>query len=311
MGLWQDKDFQYSALFRSYLPKLAVETAGVEPGSEEMNLTLEQRDAAVEAWMGWPRKSAVVVLLSIVVYLLSMVLNTATELGLSDDDGNESMPMIGLRAAALVLGGAGSCVFMYNNISWRRLHYTFTSTQGILWMVYTLIYALAGFARPQLDAPVSSVLGTLYPTLGLVLWLSFESVQRISRVMHTTITFVIALTLAVTIYLTAYVWNDDRVLGDLNGDDKPGLVTQFSVQRVAFMNLLLLMAGSLVTVAKKNLTLNSYFAFVSGNVLRREILEIESLSIDPDGHHDLIGHNALEHLKRSHTSITGFRLSDV
>jgi hypothetical protein len=41
--MWQDKGFQYSALFRSFLPKLAVETAGVEPGSATMNQILEAR----------------------------------------------------------------------------------------------------------------------------------------------------------------------------------------------------------------------------------------------------------------------------
>ena len=69
--IWQDQDFQYSALYRSYLPKLAVETAGVEPGSAEMDLILEERNAAVAAWRGWPRKSAVVVLLSAAVFCAS------------------------------------------------------------------------------------------------------------------------------------------------------------------------------------------------------------------------------------------------
>ena len=47
--IWQDKDFQYSALDRSYLPKLAVETAGFEPGSAEMDLILEERAASAVA----------------------------------------------------------------------------------------------------------------------------------------------------------------------------------------------------------------------------------------------------------------------
>jgi hypothetical protein len=55
------------------------------------------------------------------------------------------------------------------------------------------------------------------------------------------------------------------------------------------------MAGSLVTVVKKNLTDNSYFVLVSGNVLRREILEVESLSSDLDGDNDfIVDNNSLE-----------------
>ena len=68
--------------------------------------------------------------------------------------------------------------------------------------------------------------------------------------------------------------------------------------RVCLINLLLLMAGSLVTVVKKNLSDNIYFIFISGKVLRREILEVESLSAGLDGHHDLVGHNSLRRSPR-------------
>jgi hypothetical protein len=102
------------------------------------------------------------------------------------------------------------------------------------------------------------------------------------------------LTLVVTIYLSAYVWKDDVVLADLNGVGVPGTLTMYAVLRTCFINLLLLMAGSLVMVVMKNLSDNSYFVFVFGNVLRREILEVESLSVKLDGHHDLVGHNSLQ-----------------
>ena len=109
-------------------------------------------------------------------------------------------------------------------------------------------------------------------------------------------------TLVVTIYLSAYVWKDDVVLADLNGVGVPGTLTTYAVWRTCLINLLLLMAGSLITIVKKNLSDNSYFIFISGNVLRREILEVESLSVDPDGHHDLVGHNSLKHSLRRHQS---------
>ena len=61
------------------------------------------------------------------------------------------------------------------------------------------------------------------------------------------------------------------------------------------------MAGSLVTVVKKNLTDNSYFVLVSGNVLRREILEVESLSAGLDGDNDLIVENSLQNRLSRHS----------
>jgi hypothetical protein len=294
--IWQDKDFQYSALYRSYLPKLAVETAHIEPGSAEMDRILEARAAAAVAWRGWPRKSAVVVLLSIVVFLFGMGLES-----LAYDGVKESSVLIACYAAAVVLEGAGSCGFFYNNVNWRRLKYTFSSTQGLLWMFYTLIYALAGLARPDPDTPICSVLATIYGALGFLLWLSLESACRISRVMHTILTIFVALTMILTIYFSAFVWRNDPVLADLNGVGVPGTLTRYAVLRTCLINLSLLMAGSLVTVVKKNLTDNSYFVLVSGNVLRREILEVESLNVDPDGANDLVGHNSLQRRLSRHS----------
>ena len=167
-------------------------------------------------------------------------------------------------------------------------------------MFYTLIYACAGLA--QLKSSTSSVLGTLYESMGFLVWLSFESVQQISRVMHVTITFTLALTLGTVIYLSAYVWQDDVVLADLNGIGVPGTLTRYAVQRTCLINLSLLRAGSLVTVVKKNLIDNSYFVLVSGNVLRREILEVESLRVDPDGDNDLIVENTLQRILSRHSA---------
>jgi hypothetical protein len=118
---------------------------------------------------------------------------SATELAY-DDDGNDSTIMLVFRTTALALGVSGSCVFFFGNVSWRRLKYTFSSTQGLLWVFYTLIYACAGLAQPSgAESSASSVLGTLYASLGFPVWLSFESVQQISRLMHITITFTLAL----------------------------------------------------------------------------------------------------------------------
>jgi hypothetical protein len=291
--IWQDKDFQYSALYRSYLPKLAVETAGVKHGSAEMDLILAERDEATAAWRGWPKVSAVVVLLSVLVFTVSVVLsNNEPEY---DVDGRESTLMLALRGAALFLGGSGSCVFLSKSVNRRRLHYTFTSTRGVLWMFYTLIFALAGFARPKGTA---HALGTVYTTLGFTPWLSPESVQQISRFMHFAITVTIAFTLATAIYLSAYVWQNDAVLADLNGVGLAGVLTRYALQRTCYINLSLLMAGSLVTMLKKNLSDNWYFMLVEGNVLRGEILEAESLTFDPDGGYDFIAYNSLERLHR-------------
>ena len=105
-----------------------------------------------------------------------------------------------------------------------------------------------------------------------------------------------------TIYFSAFVWQDDAVLADLNGVGVSGTLTRYAVKRTCLINLSLLMAGSLVTVVKKNLTDNSYFVLVTANVLRREILEVELLSDDPDGHHDLVGFNSLQRRLTQHPS---------
>ena len=207
-----------------------------------------------------------------------------------------------MRVISLVLGCGGSCAFFHNNVSWRRFKYAFSSTEGILWLFYTLVFALSGLAVPT-NTPISSTLGTVYMALGMITWLSLESVQQISRVMHITITFTLATTLVTVIYLSAYVWQDDEVLADLNGVGVPGNLTRYAIQRTCYINLLLLMAGSLVKALSKNLTDNRYFALISGNVLRQEILEVESLSENPDGHHDLVGHNSLQHRLTRHSPI--------
>ena len=98
-----------------------------------------------------------------------------------------------------------------------------------------------------------------------------------------------------TIYFSAFVWRNDPVLADLNGVGVSGTLTRYAVLRTCLINLSLLMAGSLVGIVKKNLTDNSYFVLVSGNVLRREILEVESLSSDLDGDNDfIVDNNSLE-----------------
>ena len=209
--------------------------------------------------------------------------------------------MLALRGTSIALGCGGSCVFFRNNVNWRRLKFALSSTEGIVWMFYTLIFAIAGLSKPRGTDSVTSALGIVCTTLGFTGWLSFESVQQISRVMHMAITFITALTIVVTIYLTANVWKDDVVLADLNGIGVPGILTLYAIQRTCFINLSLLMAGSLVTVVKKNLSDNSYFVLVEGSVLRREILEVELLSVDPDGHYDFVGHDSLQHRLSRHS----------
>ena len=171
-------------------------------------------------------------------------------------------------------------------------------------MFYTLVFALAGLASPDVDSPVASVLGTVYTALVLIMWMSLESVNRISRLTHTPITFTIAVGIALGIYLSAFVWQDDTVLADLNGAGVAGVVTRFAIQRTCFINLLLLMAGSLWTSLKKNMSDNSFMVLVEGNVLRQEIMALESLSADPEGDNDFIVGNALNHRLQRHSTFT-------
>ena len=103
-----------------------------------------------------------------------------------------------------------------------------------MWLFYTLVFALSGLAVPT-NTPISSTLGTVYMALGMITWLSLESVQQISRVMHITITFTLATTLVTVIYLSAYVWQDDEVLADLNGVGVPGNLTRYAIQRACYL----------------------------------------------------------------------------
>jgi hypothetical protein len=236
-------------------------------------------------------------MVSVLVYGASIVMSV-TELAY-DDDGNESLAMVVMRVIPLALGCGGSYIFFHNNVSWRRFIYLFSSTEGILWLFYTLVFALSGLAVPT-HTSISSALGTGYTALGMIGWISLESVQQISRVMHITITFTTALTLVGSIYLSAYMWQDDAVLADLNGVGVSGVLTRFALLRTCFINLLLLMAGALSVSVTKSLPDGSYFVLLTGNVMRRQILEAESLSDYPDGDDDFIVENSLAHRNYPH-----------
>ena len=117
--------------------------------------------------------------------------------------------LLGLKLTVLLLYTSGSLCFFNNNISWRRLKYTFTSPQGLLWMFYVMLYLVVGMARPDPALPVSSAMATLYAALGFLTWFALESAKLVSRVMRFTLTFFFALTLALAAYMSAYVWVRD------------------------------------------------------------------------------------------------------
>jgi hypothetical protein len=96
INIWNDPAYQYFSLVQSFLPKMAIDAAGLDPGSPEMRLLLEEQKAAQAAWVGWPSKGAVFMLLSIFVYLASLGVPY-------DEDGNESKLVIGLCSAACFL----------------------------------------------------------------------------------------------------------------------------------------------------------------------------------------------------------------
>jgi hypothetical protein len=307
--IWQDKDFQYCALYRSYLPKLAVETAGMKPGSAEMEAAIQDRAAAAVAWTGRPRKEAEAILLSVLVFLSSIVLRD-TEMG-NSKSGNESMLKIILRTVALALGLSGAFAFFSGNISFWRWKYTLSSPKGLLWIIYTLLYCLSGMAQPSQENPVSSVVGNVYVSLGFLGWLSFDSAKRISRIMQVSITVAVALTLAFTIWMTTFVWQDDAVLADFNGAGVEGTLTRYSLHRTCFINLLLIMGGSIVTVLRKNRSDNVYFLVVEGLVGRQEIMKLVSLNFDLDGVNDLNLHASLPRRLNRHSMVDQLTVTSV
>ena len=86
-----------------------METAGVEPGSHEMNQIIDEHERGTLSWKGWPKNSALKILLSIVIYFVSILISV-TALAY-DDEGSESGVMVVLRVFALTLGVSGACVF--------------------------------------------------------------------------------------------------------------------------------------------------------------------------------------------------------
>jgi hypothetical protein len=256
--IWNDNGFQYTALYRSFLPKLAVALDGVETGSSEMITILEQHEIAAANYLGWPRKAAVTILVSLILYFSSFALSV-TRLSYGDD-GKESLLMIVLRVSSLFLVVIGVCVFFHRNIEWVRFKYTFESTQGILWMIYAMCYGCAGLAGPDPKAPVNYPVGIIMTTFVLFFWLAFESVRSISRLMHTTITVMITITMLMGIYCSAFVWQDDVELADLNGPLTEGVLTRYDVQRTCLVNLVILMMSALKTSFEKNIFAgNKYF----------------------------------------------------
>jgi hypothetical protein len=90
-----------------------------------------------------------------------------------------------------------------------------------------------------------------------------------------------------------YAWTSDNVIADLNSQEKRGVLTRFHVFRTCFINLLFLMAGALWTSLKKNRLNADYFIFITGNVLRKDIVDVKSFDPDPEGDDDYIVDNSL------------------
>ena len=64
------------------------------------------------------------------------------------------------------------------------------------------------------------------------------------------------------------------------------------------------MAGALSVSVTKSLPDGSYFVLLTGNVMRRQILEAESLGDFPDGDNDMIVQNSHKHSLSRHLMLT-------
>jgi hypothetical protein len=122
----------------------------------------------------------------------------------------------------------------------------------------------------------SSYFGIIYTVSGFMLWLCLEAVQRISRITRATITIFAALSVLIGIYLSAYVWTSDTILADLNGVDNRGTVKKYYLWRICFINLGVLMAGSLYTMVR-DWQEGEYMVLVTGFVPRQAVLDLESV----------------------------------
>jgi hypothetical protein len=101
-------------------------------------------------------------------------------------------------------------------------------------------------------------------------------VQRISRSIRAILTIFAVLNVALGFYLTTYIWANDSVLADLNGVDVSGTVNKYETWRTCFVNLGLLMTGSLYTMVF-DWNEGKYMILVTGCVSRQAVLELDSL----------------------------------
>merc|ERR1711865_500686 len=94
----------------------------------------------------------------------------------------------------------------HQNISWKRVVYTFTSTQGTLILFFASLYALVGFAclTPRQDVPA-----VLYVFSMIVVWLATESAGQMTRLSRLALTVSFVLIMLATVYCSIFIWKDD------------------------------------------------------------------------------------------------------
>lgn len=283
LTMWQDRYFLYVALCQADLPKHAVDSRELaEDGDDEgwRSLAAEYKDAH-HAWLGGLVGGEIVCVASAIIYVAHLVCG-AESVGLrTDESGSESAAFIVSSVTAFVLMVVGSALVFWQNVSWLRLNYVFTSSKGVLLVFYLTCFLVVGFVVPDTRSPVSSRLSMCYVFLGYVMWYALDSAKRVSRTFRAVQDVCIILNMFVAIVFSLYVWSYDPSLGDLNGESVPGEVTKLQLWRICYWNLLVLLVGSL-RIACKDWQSGQLMHGVGGYVLRSDILRLESVWVSKE-----------------------------
>jgi hypothetical protein len=192
-------------------------------------------------------------------------------------DGQESAAFIGARV--VIIAAFWACFFVIacgEGRKWNRLRYLLRSSHAVTVLFYIVLFFIVGMSFPESEAPVSSQLAVAFTTSGFLLWLLADAF-RLSRMSRATLTLFVVLRCLVGICFSLFVTTDDPQVADLNGPEVAGTLTKLWLDRMCFLNLALLMSGSLYTL-KVDWLEGKLMTVAFGYVLREDVVAMQSVT---------------------------------
>jgi hypothetical protein len=285
VSIWRDHNFEYVSICQSYVPNAAIDRAwfaAMSPGKTEgaeLDAAQLQKLAAfevkrVEVWLGGVRKCEIAVISAILMFLVSVVLGTFSW---GYTDGVENWAYAGSSIASwLMLMFGNIWLVRESSLSWPRLFFILTRPQGMMVIFYTLTFFAVAVAHPDPTTPLSSFFGPLMVSIFYLTWLFLDALEYSSRRARVIITLAMIVNLVLSIVVTIFVWKDDPVMADLNGEKVKGELTKYQMWRCCFYNLLALSAGSLWTTVY-DWKEGRYMKALGGSVFRSDIINLDSM----------------------------------